>query len=66
MMTKLVDCALSDRILIFGLVFASVLAFNLVGADLSNGLGDHIEWVKWSEAQEKASLENKPLMVSRC
>lgn len=62
MMTKPVDCNLNDRILIFGLVFVFVV--NVAAADLSNGLGDQIEWVKWSEAEEKASLENKPLMVS--
>lgn len=52
-----------SRLPILGLLVLSTIA-QLSRADLSNGLGDHIAWVDWSQALDKAKEDNKPLMVN--
>ena len=46
-------------------VFLATLLHSLEAGNpsLSNGLGEHIDWIEWKDAQTKAKEENKPLMV---
>ena len=60
-MTKRVKIV-EDRLLVVALIL--VFTVYLTRADLSNGLGEHIQWVQWNEALELAKHENKPLMVT--
>jgi hypothetical protein len=60
-MTKRVKIV-EDRLLFVALIL--VFTVYLTRADLSNGLGEHIQWVQWNEALELAKHENKPLMVT--
>jgi hypothetical protein len=60
----LTNSFLAERLAIVVLLLSFAVHLSSAGADLANGLGDHIEWVEWRQAVDKANQEDKPLMVS--